>query len=190
MKFKTIETPIPDLFVIETKMFGDERGFFVESFNKQEFQKLNLECEFVQDNHSKSQKGILRGLHFQTVNPQGKLVRVASGKVFDVAADLRIGSPTYLQHYSIELSETNNLMMFIPIGFAHGFLSLEDDTHFQYKVTDYFHAESDGGILWSDKDINVNWPFKKYDINEPRISEKDRNLPLLKNFENPFKYKA
>ena len=183
-KFKKIETGIEGLIVIEPTVFGDDRGFFMESYSKKDFEEIELYMEFVQDNHSKSKKGVLRGLHFQTKHTQGKLVRVIAGSVLDVAVDLRDGSKTFGQHFIVELTEQNKKMFYVPEGFAHGFLTLEDDTEFQYKCTDYYAPEFDSGVLWNDKDININWNFKKYGLKEEEIllSEKDKVQQTLKEF--------
>ena len=173
-KFKFIKTPIEGLFIIETKVFQDDRGFFVESYNLNEFASNRLPETFVQDNHSHSKKGVLRGLHFQQNHPQGKLVRVIRGKVFDVAVDLRKDSPTFGKWFGLDLSEENNLEFYIPPSFAHGFLALEDDTDFLYKCTDYYFPEDEYGIIWNDPTININWPIEKVDM--LIISEKDKNL--------------
>lgn len=183
-KFKRIETGIESLVVIEPTVFGDDRGFFMESYSKKDFEEIGLNMEFVQDNHSKSKKGVLRGLHFQTKYTQGKLVRVIAGSVLDVAVDLRDGSKTFGQHFVVELTEQNKKMFYVPEGFAHGFLTLEDNTEFQYKCTDYYAPEFDSGVLWNDKDININWDFEKYRLNEKEIllSEKDKAQQTLKEF--------
>ena len=182
-KFKITKTKLNDLLIIEPMIFGDKRGFFLETYNKKDFNNFGLEVEFVQDNHSKSKKNVLRGLHYQKKNTQGKLVRVSRGKVWDVAVDLRNDSTTFGKWYGIELSEENKKMFYIPEGFAHGFLTLEDDTEFQYKCTNFYHAEYDSGIIWNDKSINIKWPFDIYgiDINEIIISEKDKKM---QNFED------
>ncbi len=174
-KFKIVETPIKDLLIIETKVFEDNRGFFIESYNKKDFKEIGLDIDFVQDNHSKSKKGVLRGLHFQLRHPQGKLVSVIKGRVFDVAVDLRSHSKTFSKWFGIELSDENGLQFYIPEGFAHGFVALEDDTHFLYKCTDYYHPEDEVGIVWNDPSINVEWPIDK--AGELIISEKDKRLP-------------
>ena len=161
-KFKRVETGINDLIVIEPTVFGDNRGFFMESYSKKDFSEIGMDIEFVQDNHSKSKKGVLRGLHFQTQHVQGKLVRVTAGAVLDVAVDLRKDSPTFGKHYLVELSADNKKMFYIPPGFAHGFLTLEDNTEFQYKCTDYYAPEFDSGVLWNDSDIGIDWNFEKY----------------------------
>ena len=174
--FTVKKTPIKDLVIIETKVFGDSRGFFMETYNQASFEELGLTMNFVQDNHSKSKKGVLRGLHFQTKHTQGKLVRVIKGRVYDVAVDLRKGSETFGQWYGIELSEENKLMFYVPEGFAHGFLTLDDETEFVYRCTDLYAPEYDSGILWNDKTLNIDWKFKEFGINpeELTISEKDQ----------------
>lgn len=188
-KFKKIETEIEGLYIIEPTVFGDERGFFVESYNKNDFTELGISDEFVQDNHSKSKKGVLRGLHFQTKFSQGKLVRVIKGSVYDVAVDLRKDSKTFGKHFGLELSAENKRMFFIPKDFAHGFLTLEDDTEFTYKCTDFYHPEYDSGIMWNDKDINIDWNFEKYNLKEKDIvlSEKDKKHQSLKEYEGKLK---
>jgi len=187
-KFKIIETSIEGLYIIEPTVFGDNRGFFMESYNKREFEKIGLDMNFVQDNHSRSKKGVLRGLHFQRKHPQGKLVRVIRGKVFDVAVDLRKGSPTFGKWYGIILSDENHLMFYIPEGFAHGFLVLSEEADFFYKCTDFYYPEYDAGIIWNDPDIGIKWPFEEYGIKEPILSEKDSKLPRLRDIEIPFEY--
>ena len=169
-------TPIKDLVIIEPKVFGDERGFFLETYNQKSFEELGLTMNFVQDNHSKSKKGVLRGLHFQTKHTQGKLVCVIKGSVYDVAVDLRKGSKTFGKWYAVKLSSENKLMFYIPEGFAHGFLTLEDETEFTYKCTDLYAPEYDSGILWNDETINIDWKFEEFGINpdELTISEKDK----------------
>lgn len=183
-KFKKIETPIQDLYIIEPTVFGDHRGFFMESYNKREFKEIGLDMDFLQDNHSKSKKGTLRGLHFQTKHPQGKLVRAIKGAVYDVAVDLRKESPNYGNYYGVILSEENKKMFYIPEGFAHGFLALSEEVEFMYKTTDYYYPEFDAGIIWNDKDINIDWPFYEYGIDKMDLllSDKDKNLPTLKEY--------
>lgn len=185
-KFKFHMSNLDGLIVIEPNVLGDRRGFFMETYNKEEFENNGLIVNFVQDNHSKSRKGVLRGLHYQTNHPQGKLVRILKGAVYDVAVDLRGSSPTYGKSYGIELSEENKKMLYIPIGFAHGFLTLYDDTDLFYKVTDYYYAEYDAGILWNDSDLNIKWPLNEYGISKPFLSDKDSHLPLLKDITSPF----
>ena len=187
-KFKKIETGIEGLYIIEPTVFGDERGFFLETYNKKEFEEIGIFEEFIQDNHSKSKKGVLRGLHFQTKHSQGKLVRVIKGSVYDVAIDIRKNSSTYGKWYGIELSAENKKMFFIPKGFAHGFLTLEDDTEFQYKCTDFYAPQYDSGIMWNDKDININWNFEKYGLKEEDIvlSEKDKKHQSFKEYTEKY----
>ncbi|UPO97420.1 dTDP-4-dehydrorhamnose 3,5-epimerase [Cetobacterium somerae] len=183
-KFKRVETGIKDLIVIEPTVFGDNRGFFMESYSKKDFSEIGMDVEFVQDNHSKSKKGVLRGLHFQTQHVQGKLVRVTAGSVLDVAVDLRKDSPTFGKHYLVELTADNKKMFYIPPGFAHGFLTLEDNTEFQYKCTDYYAPEFDSGVLWNDSDIGIEWNFEKYglSVEEILLSDKDKKQQTLKEF--------
>lgn len=178
-----IKTSIDGLLIIKPDVFKDDRGYFYESYNKERFAKAGLTMDFVQDNESKSSKGVLRGLHFQKPPfAQGKLVRVIKGSVMDVAVDLRKDSPTYGRWESVVLTEENKLQFWIPEGFAHGFVALEDNTIFNYKCTNVYNKESEGSILWNDPDININW-----NIDNPILSEKDKISPLFKNFETPFK---
>lgn len=183
-KFKKIETGIDGLVVIEPKVFGDARGFFLESYSKKDFFHMGLDIEFVQDNHSKSKKNVLRGLHFQTQNSQGKLVRVTRGAVLDVAVDLRRDSITFGKYYLVELTSENKKLFYIPPGFAHGFLTLEDDTEFQYKCTNYYAPEFDSGILWNDETLDIKWEFEKYNLSLENIilSDKDKKQQTLKEF--------
>ena len=177
-----IKTSIDGLLIIKPDVFKDERGYFFESYNKERLAKEGLTMNFVQDNESKSAKGVLRGLHFQKPPyAQGKLVRVIKGSVMDVAVDLRKDSPTYGKWESVVLNEENKLQFWIPEGFAHGFVALEDNTIFNYKCTNVYNKESEGSILWNDPDININW-----NIDNPILSEKDKISPLFKNFESPF----
>lgn len=177
---KIRETGISGLVVIEPDVFGDSRGYFMESFSCRKFMELTgIDVNFVQDNESKSSYGVLRGLHFQRPpHAQSKLVRVVSGRVLDVAVDLREGSPTYGKHYAIELSGDNHLQMFIPKGFAHGFAVLSEEAVFQYKCDEYYAPQSEGGIAWDDPDLAIDWKVPSGSI---RLSEKDRNNPILKN---------
>lgn len=166
---KKISTPIEGLSVVEPKVFEDKRGYFFESYSADKFKELGIDKVFIQDNQSLSQKGVLRGLHFQ--NPpfaQAKLVRVIKGSVLDIAVDIRKDSPTYGQHFAIELSEKNKKMLYIPEGFAHGFLTLEDNTIFSYKCSENYHPEAEDSVLWSDKTLNINWK-----IENPLVSDKD-----------------
>ncbi len=170
-------TPIQDLVIIEPKVFGDERGYFYEDYNKNTFHELGLDYDFVQDNQSFSKKGVLRGLHFQKKYPQAKLVRVIEGEVFDVAVDLRKDSPTYGKWYGVVLSGENKKMFMIPRGFAHGFLVLSDTAIFSYKCDDFYHPNDEGGIIYNDPTIGVKWPKIDCDI---ILSEKDKFHPPLK----------
>ncbi|MDU1855567.1 MAG: dTDP-4-dehydrorhamnose 3,5-epimerase, partial [Clostridium baratii] len=159
-KFNFIKTKIKDLYIIEPTIFGDDRGYFMESYNKDAFFKAGLKMKFVQDNESKSKKGVLRGLHFQTKHTQGKLVRVIKGEVYDVAVDLRKGSPTYGEWEGVLLTEDNKKQFYVPEGFAHGFLVISDEAIFNYKCTDFYAPEYDGGVLWNDPDIGIDWPLE------------------------------
>lgn len=170
---------VEGVLLIEPTVFGDKRGFFMETYNKQEFYELGIDTDFVQDNHSRSKRGTLRGLHFQTNRPQAKLVRVTSGEVFDVAIDLRCDSATFGKWFGCILTEKNKRMIFIPEGFAHGFLVLSESADFLYKCSDFYYPEHEAGIIWNDPDIAIDWPFEKYGITEPLLSEKDGKLPRL-----------
>lgn len=176
MSLIVIEQKIPEVLLIKPKVYGDTRGFFMESFNSKTLKKYGINDNFVQDNHSRSGINVVRGLHFQVKFPQGKLVRVTRGKVFDVAVDIRPNSPTYGHHVSNILSEENFHQMYIPPGFAHGFCTLSEIVDFQYKVTDYWAASDETGILWSDKDLNIDWPIN---IKDAILSEKDKNFNPL-----------
>lgn len=168
--------------VLQPRVFFDQRGYFFESYNKEAFSQAGLNMEFVQDNQSMSQKGALRGLHFQAPPfAQGKLVRVVRGAVYDVIVDIRSSSPTFGRHYGIELSENNFTMLWIPEGFAHGFSTLEDNTVFQYKCTQVYNKASEGGILWNDPELEIDWKTEN-----PILSEKDLQLPALNNITTPF----
>lgn len=174
---KVIDTIINDVKIIEPKVFGDERGFFLETFEKKRYQEmLNVDLDFVQDNHSRSTQNVLRGLHFQKRNPQGKLVRVVSGSVFDVAVDIRQDSPTFGRWVGVVLSAENKSQLWIPPGLAHGFCVLSDTADFEYKCTDYYYPEHEGCLLWNDADVGITWP-----IENPQLSEKDRNGRSLMN---------
>lgn len=170
--FKFIETKISGVYVIEPKIFGDNRGYFMETYNRKHFAEIGLNMNFVQDNESRSTKGVLRGLHFQKRHSQGKLIRVSKGEVFDVAVDLRNGSKTYGKWEGIILSEENKKLFYIPEGFAHGFLVLSDEAIFNYKCTDFYAPEYEEGIKWNDPDINIAWPLDK--VNNVILSEKDK----------------
>lgn len=170
-----IDTKIPDVKIIEPKVFGDERGFFMETWNQREFEEkvTGKPTLFVQDNHSKSKRGILRGLHYQTENTQGKLVRVVSGEVFDVAVDIRKGSPTFGQWVGEYLSAENKRQLWIPKGFAHGFYVTSDEAEFVYKCTDYYNPEAELTVAWNDNKIRIKWPLDG--DSQPQLSEKDTN---------------
>jgi dTDP-4-dehydrorhamnose 3,5-epimerase len=173
MPYKITTTPIDGVLVLEPKVFGDARGFFFESFNARDFaQATGLEVTFVQDNHSKSAKGVLRGLHYQAQHAQGKLVRVTQGAVFDVAVDIRKGSPTFGQWFGAELSAENNKQMWIPAGLAHGFLVTSDSAEFLYKTTDYYYPEFERSLLWNDPSVGVEWPLHLLD-SQPLLAAKD-----------------
>ena len=169
-------TDIEGVYIVDTKVFGDERGYFTETYKKTDFDEAGLKYEFVQDNQSRSKRGVLRGLHFQKEFPQAKLVRVIEGEVFDVAVDLRKGSPTYGTWAGIVLSEENHKQFMIPRGFAHGFLVLSEYATFCYKCDEVYHPEDEGGIIWNDPDIGIEWPFTE----GIQLSEKDTKHPLLK----------
>ncbi|MDF2881102.1 MAG: rmlC [Clostridiaceae bacterium] len=176
-QFNFMKTDIEGLMVIEPKVFGDSRGYFMETYNEKDFKTAGINVKFVQDNQSKSRKGVLRGLHFQREYQQAKLVRVLSGEVFDVAVDLRKGSPTYKNCYGVVLSAQNSKQFYVPTGFAHGFLVLSDEAEFAYKCTDFYHPECEGGIVWNDPQIGIDWPLSG--INELLLSDKDKRLKTL-----------
>jgi dTDP-4-dehydrorhamnose 3,5-epimerase len=173
---KVTPTSLPEVKIVEPRVHGDDRGFFYESWNARAFGEAGINAAFVQDNHSRSAKGVLRGLHYQLEQAQGKLVRVVRGAVFDVAVDLRRSSPSFGRWAGVELSEANKRMLWVPPGFAHGFLALEDGTEFLYKCTDFYAAEHERSLLWSDPAIGINWPLDGID---PALSAKDAAaLPL------------
>ena len=168
--------PLSGLLLVESRVFGDDRGFFIETYRASEFKANGIPEVFVQDNHSCSSRGVLRGLHFQRApHAQGKLVRVALGSVWDVAVDLRVGSSSYRRWYGVELSAENHLMLYLPPGFAHGFLTLSDKAHFLYKCTDEYDKASEAGIRWDDPDIGIEWPMR-----DVVVSERDAALPFIK----------
>ncbi len=171
---KVIKTKLDGVLVIEPQTFEDKRGFFLESFNKDKYVQAGIKFDFVQDNHSSSTRGVLRGLHFQKNKPQGKLVRVVRGEVFDVVVDLRKDSSTFSQWESIILTEKNKLQFWVPPGFAHGFVVLSDIADFEYKCTDYYDPSDERSLFWNDPNLNIQWP-----IDNPKLSEKDANAPLL-----------
>ncbi|MDD5769917.1 MAG: dTDP-4-dehydrorhamnose 3,5-epimerase [Candidatus Gracilibacteria bacterium] len=185
--FKFIQTPINGLIIIEPQVFGDERGFFMETYSKKEFENAGIDAEFVQDNHSKSKAGVLRGLHFQTENTQSKLVRAISGSVYDVVLDLRKNSKTYGNWFGILLSAENKKQFFVPAGFAHGFLTLEDNTEFVYKCDNYYNPSAEGGIIYNDEKLNINWG-EYFDIEKIIISEKDKRHPSFLEFDKINKF--
>ncbi|MGA8807971.1 MAG: dTDP-4-dehydrorhamnose 3,5-epimerase [Thermoanaerobaculia bacterium] len=168
------ETTLPGVLLIEPKVFGDDRGFFMETYRVDAFRDIGISDAFVQDNHSRSARGVLRGLHYQEPNAQGKLVRCTRGAIFDVAVDIRRGSPSFARWFGLELSEANKLMLWIPPGFAHGFCALEDDSDLVYKCTKLYDKASDQSILWNDPEIGIEWPIAK-----PVLSDKDSNAPRL-----------
>ena len=179
-KIKVTTCDIDGLKVIEPAVYGDERGYFMETYNYNDYKEAGIDIEFVQDNQSSSKKGVLRGLHYQIKYPQDKLVRVVSGEVYDVAVDLREGSATYGKHFGVLLSAENKKQFFIPKNFAHGFLVLSDSAEFAYKCSDFYHANDEGGIDWKDKDIAIDWPISK-DM-ELIISDKDQKWPGFKDY--------
>jgi len=172
-QFNFIQTDIAGVFIIEPRVFGDERGYFMETYNKSDFHKAGITNDFVQDNQSKSRKGVLRGLHFQKQFPQAKLVRVTRGEVYDVAVDLRKDSPSYGKYVGVVLSAEKKNMFFIPRGFAHGFLVLSDEAEFTYKCDEFYRPEDEGGIRWDDPKIGISWPNIGI---EYRLSDKDKNI--------------
>ncbi|WP_156337807.1 dTDP-4-dehydrorhamnose 3,5-epimerase [Clostridium intestinale] len=186
--FNFIETKIKDLYIIEPKVFGDNRGYFMETYNKTDFFEAGLTMEFVQDNESKSKKGVLRGMHFQTKHTQGKLVRATRGAVYDVAVDLRKGSPTFGQWEGVLLTEENKRQFYVPEGFAHGFLVVSDEAVFNYKCTDFYAPEYDSGLLWNDPEVGIEWPLDG--IDELLLSEKDKAQKILKELDLPFVYEG
>ncbi len=180
MPYTVIKTDLPEVLILEPKVFGDERGFFFESFNQRDFQQaIGLEVNFVQDNHSKSSQGVLRGLHYQIQHPQVKLVRVTQGAVFDVAVDLRRSSANFGKWVGVELSADNKRQLWVPPGFAHGFVVTSESAEFLYKTTDYWYPEHERSLLWRDPVVGIQWPFK----GEPRLAGKDAMAVLLSDAE-------
>lgn len=177
-QFKFTNTKIEGMFLVEPAVFEDNRGYFMETYNENDFKDAGYDLTFVQDNQSKSSKGVLRGLHLQVDYPQGKLVRVIKGEVFDVGVDLRKDSDTYGEWFGAILSDENKKQLFIPEGFAHGFLVLSDEAEFVYKCTEFYHGDDEGGIKWDDSDIGINWPLD--DIDEIILSDKDKEWKTLK----------
>ncbi|MFN6433574.1 dTDP-4-dehydrorhamnose 3,5-epimerase [Eubacterium callanderi] len=179
------KTQIEGLVIVQPSVFGDERGYFMETYNKEEFEKQGLNMTFIQDNESKSKKGVLRGLHFQRKYSQGKLVRCTQGAVWDVGVDLRKGSPTYGEWAGVELSAENKTMFYIPEGFAHGFVVLSDEATFNYKCTNLYAPEYDGGIRWNDPEIGVEWPVEGLEL---LLSAKDQKQPFLKDIKDTLEF--
>ena len=176
MPYTVTSTAIPEVLILEPKVFGDDRGFFFESFNQRDFQQITgLDVEFVQDNHSKSSKGVLRGLHYQIQHPQGKLVRVTQGVVFDVAVDLRRSSPSFGKWVGVELSAENKKQLWVPPGFAHGFAVISESAEFLYKTTDYWYPEHERSLLWSDVTVGIQWPIDGV----PQLAAKDAAAKML-----------
>lgn len=172
---KVIETRLPGVLIVEPKVFGDHRGFFLETYQIERYREAGIDLPFVQDNHSRSQRGVLRGLHFQKTRPQGKLVSVSRGAVYDVAVDIDPNSPTCGLFVGVELNDENHLQLWVPPGYAHGFCVLSEVADFQYKCTDFYFPEDEGGLLWNDPEVNIPWPIK-----EPQLSAKDRSNPSLR----------
>ena len=176
---EVVKTPIDGVLLIKPKVWGDARGYFVETWQKTRYEDVGIKFPFVQDNHSKSSYGILRGLHFQKTFPQGKLVSVSLGSVFDVAVDIRRDSPTFGQWYGVELTQENQWQLWISPGLAHGFAVTSETAHFHYKCTELYHPEDEGSICWNDPDLNINWP-----ISNPVLSEKDTKAPSFAQYRN------
>lgn len=172
---KIIETQLPGVLIIEPKVFGDHRGFFLESFQVERYRQVGIDLPFVQDNHSRSQRGVLRGLHFQRSRPQGKLVSVSRGAVYDVAVDIDPKSPTCGEFVGVELNDENHRQLWVPPGYAHGFCVLSEVADYQYKCTDLYFPEDEGGLIWNDPDVNIPWP-----ISDPQLSAKDMRHPVLR----------
>jgi dTDP-4-dehydrorhamnose 3,5-epimerase len=172
MKTRITETPLAGLLVVDIEYFQDERGFFVESWNKRDFDAAGIPADFVQDSHSASRYGVLRGLHYQDMRaPMGKLVRCTVGRILDVAVDLRAGSRTFGMSFTVELTDKNKTLLWVPVGFAHGFATMSDYCEVQYKQTDYYNPESEGGIAWNDPDVGIAWPYA-----DPILSSRDQHL--------------
>ncbi len=180
--FNFEKTPIEGVYIITPKVFGDQRGYFMETYKESDFREAGIDCTFLQDNQSKSRKGVLRGLHFQKTYPQAKLVRVIKGEVYDVAVDLRKDSSTYGKYVGVILSEENKKQFFIPKGFAHGFLVLSDEAEFVYKCDDIYHPEDEGGLIYNDPEVGIDWPY----VEEIILSDKDKVYPDLKGLNFSF----
>ena len=175
-----IETSLPGVVLLQPKVWGDARGFFMETYSETRLEELGITTRFVQDNHSMSGKGTLRGLHFQLKHPQAKLCRVVRGRVLDVAVDVRVGSPHFGKSVAVELSAENKTQILVPRGFAHGFVVLSDEAEFLYKCDDVYHPEDEGGVAWNDPQIDIDWLLAAHDIHAPLLSAKDQTLPSLK----------
>lgn len=175
-----METDLPGVYLFEPEFFGDHRGFFLETFRRSALDEVGIELDFVQHNHSRSQRGVLRGLHYQRERPQGKLVRAARGAIFDVAVDIRIDSASFGQWVGYELSDDNHRQLYVPPEFAHGFLVLSEVADVVYKCTDYYHPQSEEGVAWDDPTIGIEWPLGILEGKEPLLSKKDRCLPRLR----------
>lgn len=171
---KVIETALPGVLIIEPKVFGDARGFFIETFQVERYREIGITQPFVQDNHSRSPRGVLRGLHFQKTRPQGKLVRVSRGAVYDVAVDIDPKSSTFARYVGVELNDVNHRQLWIPAGYAHGFCVLSEVADFEYKCTELYFPQDEGGLIWNDPEVAIPWP-----IDTPRLSTKDCALPTL-----------
>ncbi len=172
---KITTTALPGVLIIEPETFGDARGFFLETFQSERYAKAGITQPFVQDNHSRSQQGVLRGLHFQRTRPQGKLISVSRGSVFDVTVDINPQSPTFAEYVALELNDQNHLQMWVPAGYAHGFCVLSDVADLHYKCTDFYDPADEAGIIWNDSDVNITWP-----LHSPLLSTKDQRLPCLR----------
>jgi len=177
---KISKTKLPGVLIIKPQFHGDDRGFFMETYQSKRYFDAGLDVDFVQDNHSRSQRNVLRGLHFQKRRPQGKLVRCIVGQVYDVAADINPKSPTFGSYFGIELSAENHLQLWVPAGYAHGFCVLSEVAEIEYKCTDYYDPEDESGVIWDDEDLNIDWP-----ITNPILSEKDAKLPRLSDLIKP-----
>lgn len=171
---KVLKTKLPDVLLIQPKVFNDSRGFFKEVYSKKRYMSAGIDCGFVQDNQSRSSRYVLRGLHYQINNSQGKLVYVVRGNVFDVAVDVRVGSPTFSEFVCVELNDQNHYQLYIPPGYAHGFCVLSEYADFEYKCTEYYSPEDEGGVIWNDPNLDIPWP-----VEEPYLSEKDSYFPSL-----------
>lgn len=183
-KFARYPTALHDVTLIKPLIFRDSRGFFLESYNKKEFEAIGITTGYIQDNHSCSGKGVIRGLHFQRTRPQEKIVNVIQGSVYDVVVDVRKGSPQFGNYIGVVLTAEDATMIHMPAGFAHGFVALEDHTHVLYKTSEFYYPEYDAGIIWNDPDLGIPWPLEEYGITSPLVSEKDRRLPLFREIDS------